>query len=265
MLSFRAIYKFRNIFKLYDSESKLTSDNQKYWNRDYSDPNLAQDAHWKNKGKFEDQLRWFSLGKEHLDLILNYSYVLNFNLPVKQIVEWGCGGGANAIHFAPLTEKFIGIDITLESLNECKKQILNCGLKNFQPVLIDASKPESILNEQICEVDLFLCTYVYELLPSPAYGLTVLKIANKILKDEGIAFIQIRYNDGRKDLKPKHWGYKLQPYIMTSYSLEEFWKISIEYGFEPLCIYLKPYQPLVNDSCYAYFFLKKIVKSKKLL
>lgn len=247
----------RNKFQLFDSEKKLALDNQDYWAKDYSNTNLAQDAHWKNNGKFEDHQRWFGLGKEHLDLILNYSSILSFQLPVKQIVEWGCGGGANAVHFSPFTEKYVGIDITSESLVECNKQILESGRNNFHPVLINASTPESVLNEQIKEVDLFICTYVYELFPSPAYGLTILNLANKMLKNEGIALIQIRYNDGKKGMRPKRWGYKLHPYVMTTYTLEEFWENSKEYGFEPVSVYLKPHQPLVNDYSYAYFFLKK--------
>lgn len=253
----RGIDDFRNKFRLFDSEKKLASDNQDYWAKDYSNPNLAQDAHWKNNGKFKDHQRWLNLGKEHLDLVLNFSSTLNFQLPVKQIVEWGCGGGANAVHFAPLSEKFIGIDITSESLVECNNQILESGRNNFHPVLINASTPESVLNEQINGVDLFICTYVYELFPSPEYGLTVLKLANKMLKTEGISLIHIRYNDGKKGLRPKRWGYKLHPYGMTTYALEEFWEKSKECGFEPLGIYLKPHQPLVDDTNYAYFFLKK--------
>jgi 2-polyprenyl-3-methyl-5-hydroxy-6-metoxy-1,4-benzoquinol methylase len=252
------INEFRNRMGFYDSEAKLASDNQDYWAKDYSNPNLAQDAHWKNNGKFEDHQRWLNLGKEHLGLIVNFSSTTNIQFPVKQIVEWGCGGGANAVHLAPFTEKFIGIDITSDSLVECNKQILESGHNNFHPVLINASTPESVLNEQIKEVDLFICTYVYELFPSPAYGLTILNLANKMLKNEGIALIQIRYNDGKKGMRPKRWGYKLQPYVMTTYTIEEFWENSKELGFEPLGIYLKPHQPLVNDYNYAYFFLRKI-------
>ena len=252
------IDRLRNITHLYESEHKLASDNQKFWNKDYSNPIVAQEAHWKNNGKFEDQQRWLNLGKEHFDLLSNYSSVIDFQLPVKQIVEWGCGGGANAVHFAPLTEKFIGIDITSESLAECNKQILELGYNNFQPILIDATTPELVLNHKISEIDLFICVYVFEQFPSPDYGLTVLNLANKMLKNDGIAFIQIRYNDGRrKGMKSKRWGYKFHPYRMTTYSLEEFWKNSKEYGFEPLGIYLKPEQPLVVDHSYAYFFLKK--------
>ncbi len=252
----RGIDKFRNRIHLFDSENKLASDNQNFWNWDYSIPGSGQNAHWKNNGIFEDQQLWLSLGKENLDLILKYSSVLSFQFPVKQIIEWGCGGGANAVHLAPLTDKFIGIDITSESLEECNKQVLKCGLNNFHPILIDASAPESVLNNPINEADLFICTYVYEIFPSPAYGLRILKLANKMLKNEGIAFIQIRYNDGKKLLKPKRWGYKIHVGQMTTYSLEEFWKNSKECGFEPLSIYLMPTQPLVDEHYYAYFFLK---------
>lgn len=253
----KAIIKFGDVIHFNDSESKIASDSQDYWNQDYSNPILAQDAHWKNKGIFEDHQRWLSMGKEHLDLILSYSSILGFQLPVKQIVDWGCGGGANAVHFAPFAEKYIGIDITSESLAECKKQILECGINNFHPILIDASSPESILTKNINEVDLFHCLYVFEQFPSPAYGLNILKIANKMLKNDGVAFIQIRYNDGRKEEKPKRWGYKLRPYRMTTYTLEEFWENAKAIGFEPVGIFLKPQQPLVRDTCYAYYFLKK--------
>lgn len=251
--------KIVDILPYYESENKLARDAHEYWNQNYSKvPQIAQDAHWKDKGIFEDGQRWLLLGKEHLDLILSHSELLNFRLPVKHIVEWGCGGGANAIHFAPFTEKFIGIDISQESLDECYNQLLENGHDNFHPILINASTPKSILSEPVNEVDLFICTYVYELLPSPAYGLTVLKLANNMLRNKGVAFIQIRYNDGRKELKSKKWGYKITPYNMTTYTIEEFWENSKELGFEPVSVFLKPNQPLVNDQCYAYFFLKKV-------
>jgi len=260
-LTKKTISGIRNKLHFNDSERKLAADNQEYWNQDYDEkPILAQDSHWRNKGIFEDEQRWLSLGKEHLDLIRNQNSSLNLQFPVKQIVEWGCGGGANAFHFAPLTETFIGIDINPDSLTECHKQILESGKDNFFPILINASDPETIVQHQIKVVDLFLCTYVFELFPSPAYGLTILKLANNMLKPGGIAFVHIRYNDGRKELKSKRWGYKIHPYIMTTYTLEEFWEDAKNLGFEPLSIYLTPKQPLVSDKCTAYYFLKKIAE-----
>jgi 2-polyprenyl-3-methyl-5-hydroxy-6-metoxy-1,4-benzoquinol methylase len=250
-----------NFFKLYESENKLAADAQKYWDKDYSEkPKLAQDAHWKNNGIFENHERWLKLGKEHIDLVKNYTSILKPHQKIGQIVEWGCGGGANAVHFAPYAKKFIGIDVAIESLDECKKQLSNIGLSNFQPLLINASTPELVLDGQIAETDLFICTYVYELFPSPAYGINVLELAYKMLKPGGMAFIQIRYNDGRKDLRPKRWGYKFNATFMTTYTLEEFWNYSSKIGFEHVNLFLKPKQPLVDDRCYAYYFLRKMEK-----
>jgi len=250
--------KFRNTFGIYDSESKLASDAQDYWRRDYSKKeNLAQDAHWKNKGIFQDTNRWLSLGKEHLDLIMQYASVCNLDFPVNKIVEWGCGGGANAVHFAKYTKEYIGIEITQESLNECKSQLVAYGFNNFKPVLINVDTPETINQYKITNVDFFLCTYVYELLPSPSYGIKILQLAFDMLKTGGVALIQIRYHDGIKNLKSRKWDYKSNPYLMTTYTIEEFWNQSVEIGFTPLGIYLKPVQPLVNDFQYAYYFLRK--------
>ena len=250
--------EIRSIFNLYESEEKLVNDSKEYWSRDYSkDTKIAQDAHWRGKGIFKDEHRWQNLGKEHFDLIYKHASVLNLNFPLRKIIEWGCGGGANAIHFASHTNEFIGIDITLESLVECGRQIENRGLKNFIPILVDPIKPESVLKESIECGDLFLCTYVYELFPTPEYGLKILKIAHGMLITGGVACIQIRYNDCRRKMYSKKWGYKINAYQMTTYTIEEFWNSALETGFEPVSIVLQPKQPLVNEQCYAYYFLKK--------
>jgi len=249
--------QLRNKLHYYDSESKLALDAQEYWRQDYTKENLAQDAHWKDKGIFRDTERWLSLGKEHIELIMKYASVYNIQFPVKKIVEWGCGGGANAVHFAKYTNEFIGIDITQESLTECKSQLDEIGFNNFRPVFIDLQTPEFIRDCNVLDIDIFLCLYVYETFPSPAYGLKILELAYHMLKRNGMAFIQIKYYDGYKKLKPRRSGYRSNPYWMTTYTLEEFWNRSSEIGFTPLGIYLKPHQPLVRDSNYAYYFLRK--------
>lgn len=248
----------RSIFNISQSEDKVISDSVKYWSKDYSENStLSQDAHWRGKGIFEDEERWLKVGKENLDLISRYSGPLNLHFPVKQIVEWGCGGGANAIHFAPKTDEFVGIDIAAESLKECEQQITRCGLNNFHSILIEASRPESVLSDRNLCPDIFLCTYVYELLPSRAYGLRILNIANKILKNDGVALIQVRYSDGRMDKYATKSKYSKNPYNMTTYTIEEFWNHAISHGFEPVGVVLKPVQPLVNDQHYAYYILAK--------
>lgn len=248
-------HELRMRFEYFDSEEKLIKDAQEYWNEE----SLVKDAsHWRGGlGVFKNEMNWLKLGKEHLNLVQAYATQSDLIFPVEKIVEWGCGGGANAVHFSPLTKQYIGIDINSENLLECGRQMVAMGLDNFQPILIEVQNPEAALIAETMTADIFICTYVYELLPSPNYGLRILKLANQMLKENGTGLIQIRYNDPSRKHASRKWGYKINPYHMTTYSLEEFWNYSIAFGFEPLGIYLLPKQELVNDERYAYYILKK--------
>ena len=221
---------------------------------------MVEDAyHWRGKGVFEgNEEGWLQLGREHLDLVNSYACQLDLKFPVDKIVEWGCGGGANAVHFGSKANKYFGIDINPESLSECTNQMSNFGYRNFHPFLIDTSNPEKALVEDIKDSDFFICTYVYELLPSPEYGLRILELANRILKINGIGFIQIKYNSGERKFRSRKWGYKLNPYNMTTYTIEEFWNHTLAFGFQPYGVYLMPKQEIVSDYRYAYYFLKKV-------
>jgi hypothetical protein len=69
------------------------------------------------------------------------------------------------------------------------------GLRNFTEILIDASNPEASLARIKAPCDLFLSTYVFELLPCPEYGLRVLKIAHDLLAPDGMAIVQVKYSE----------------------------------------------------------------------
>lgn len=102
----------------------------------------------------------------------------------------------NAVHFARIAAEFYGVDVSRSSLDECARQMQAEGLLNFRPILIDAADPEGAVGKLGGLCDLFLSTYVYELLPSPEYGLRVLRIAHRVLSTGGIAMIQVKYSDG---------------------------------------------------------------------
>ena len=51
---------------------------------------------------------WLAWGAGHLDLYRNFARMLDVPLSVHRIVEWGSGGGANAIHFAPFAQEYVG-------------------------------------------------------------------------------------------------------------------------------------------------------------
>ena len=62
--------------------------------------------------------------------------------PLQAIVEWGTGGGLNAVQLAPEASRYFGVDISALSLRECARQVEAGGSGQFIPVLIDAENPE---------------------------------------------------------------------------------------------------------------------------
>ena len=246
-------HEIRTRIQYFDSEQKLEDDAQEYWNQ--ASPKKSA-SHWRDNDEFDEQ-NWLKLGKEHLSLVNSFASMAELHFPVNKIVEWGCGGGANAVQFGSLTKRYFGIDINTETLDECRNQMKIWGYDNFQPVLIKVNDPEAGLIDEMREADLFICTYVFELLPNPEYGLRLLRLANQALKVHGAGLIQIRYNELGRKHSSRRWGYKIKPYHMTTYSLKEFWNYTLAYGFQPFGIYLMPEQKIVNDVRYAYYFVKK--------
>ena len=77
------------------------------------------------------------------------------------------------------------------------------------------------------------------------------RVAHNILTENGIAIIQIRYDDGSVYFRPKVRNYFRYAISFTSYYIDEFWQITIDAGFSPIAIVLNP------SVRYAYYFLKK--------
>jgi cyclopropane fatty-acyl-phospholipid synthase-like methyltransferase len=238
-----------------DSETKLIRDSQNYWNN-VSD-RCKQNSHWRGVGKFADDSRWLALGREHLQLYEEFARVLGIKHPLKRIVEWGCGGGMNAIHFGRLAEEFCGIDISSANLQECARQMTAVGLRNFTTILIDAAEPEAALGRVQGLSDLLISTYVFELLPTPEYGLRVLRIAYELLAPGGAAMVQIKYSEAGRSTASRRWAYAKNLAWNATYRIEEFWQAAERSGFTPKMVTLVPKQPLVNDRNYAYFLLVK--------
>jgi SAM-dependent methyltransferase len=239
-----------------ESETRLIGDSQSYWN-DLSDGSLKQNSHWRGVGIFSDDTRWLALGRGHLDLYEEFRRVVNLKHPLKRVVEWGCGGCMNAVHFARLADEFYGVDISSASLDECGNQMKAEGLHNFKPVLIDASDPEAALGLVRGPCDLLISTYVFELLPTPEYGLRVLRIVHELLAPGGIAVIQVKYSEGDWKTRSQGWAYVKNLAWNATYRIEEFWQAAERCGFTPKMVTLLPKQPLVNDRNYAYFLLQK--------
>jgi SAM-dependent methyltransferase len=248
-----------------DSDEKIVQQSQAYWQNQNSE-NFESNSHWHGSGPFVSGELWDQLGRVHLELfekaadwaIGAASNRDSFNRPMNRVVEWGCGGGMNAVHFALRTERYIGVDISKASLDECAKQVLEKTGKSIEPVLITASQPEAVHRFIADGIDLYLSTYVFELVPSPSYGLRLLKVAFDLLRPGGLALIQIRYNQGEMVQFSKRRNYVNNLAVMTSYSIDEFWVEAMEIGFKPLFVTLSPKKTEIDGiGRYAYFAMLK--------
>lgn len=81
----------------------------------------------------------------------------------------------------------------------------------------------------------------------------VLQIASSVLADDGLAVIQIRYDDGSKSVRQKYGAYFQNAITFTSYKIEAFWQLLSEKGLMPLAVTLFP------ETNYATYLAKKRV------
>jgi hypothetical protein len=105
----------------------------------------------------------------------------------------GIGWGANAVHFAPWCDEFTAVDLSMDTVEECARQVEQATDTPVRTVVLDPENPERALRSLGGPCDLFVCLYVLELVPSPEYGLRVMRIAHSALAPGGSAFVQIKY------------------------------------------------------------------------
>ncbi|UUV28674.1 class I SAM-dependent methyltransferase [Amycolatopsis roodepoortensis] len=235
-------------------DSTIAADAQKYWRRP-SGPRWAADSHWRDSPAFDGSDLWHKIGEEHLALFEAGARMAGFTRTWDRVVEWGCGGGANAVRFAPRAGEFVGVDISTESLDECGKQIADVCDTPFRPTAVEVANPESALDRIDGECDVFLSFYVFELIPTPEYGERLLRIARDLLAPGGLALIQIKYNTGSWFTRPRRRSYRRGLADMTTYPIDGFWELSARCGLTPKAVHLVPRNEL--DARYAYFFLSK--------
>ena len=238
------------------SDGRRIADSHAFWN-DPARSDLKTIMHWRGEGPFEDDELWLGLGRRHLSMLKRAAEWADISFPVDRILEWGCGGGMNAVHFAREASVYYAIDVSDRSLEECVRQVNAEEAGTCIPVRIAAGDPESVSGALDAPCDLFFSSYVFELLPSREYGLRVLRVAHDLLLPGGVALIQIRYHCGLDAVSGNQRAYARSWHSSTSYSIEGFWTASEEVGFEPLYVTLVPRQPELDESRYAYFALKK--------
>lgn len=234
------------------SIGRRTRDAHSYWSEPGS-RRWKSDSHWRGSEAFASDDAWLSIGREHMELAERLAPQVFADGQKPRILEWGVGGGANAVAFAPRASEFIGVDIVQASLDEAGRQVGAACSTPFRPLVVDIDAPESVLSLVPERCDLFLCFYVFELLPSEAYGLRLLKVAFDLLEPGGIALIQIKYATQDPRTRSRGFDYRRNMASMTAYPIDEFWLHAQRTGFVPLAVSLVPKNRL--DRRYAYFAL----------
>lgn len=174
---------------------------------------------------------------------------------MRRVVEWGCGGGANAAAFAPHCDEYVGVDVAETQLKESARQVAQVCDTRFTPILVEVGNPEAALDLIPGRSDLFLCLYVLELVPRPDYGLRVLRIAHDLLSESGLAFVQIKYSTRSWRTLPRRRRYASHLADMTTYPIDEFWTAAERCGLRPEAVHIVPKTAV--DERYAYFLLSR--------
>jgi len=238
---------------LRQSETRIAADSQSFWARP-AGPWWEDQSHWRDGPTFGTGDLWLRLGRDHLAVVQRGARAVGWEWRQPRIVDWGCGGGANAVHLAPLASEFVGVDVAEETLAECRRQVAQVCDTPFTSVLVEVNDPESAAG-MITPCDLFVSFYVFELIPTPEYGERLLRIAAEALVPGGLAVIQIKYSDGTWRTRSFRRSYRSRFAEMTTYDLEEFWKLAAKCGLTPQLMTLVPRNEL--DRRYAYFVLSK--------
>lgn len=234
------------------SEHSLVEQARRYWGEDGGE-GWRNNAHWRDGPVFET-VSWTDVGAEHLELFRRMARMAGAPDHFARIVDWGCGGGANAIHFAPHADELVAVDVSAASVEECARQVAaSCDTPVVQ-VVASLPDPEDAAGA-IPTCDLFLCLYVLELVPSPAYGLRLVEIARDLLRDGGLAFVQVKYTSHERLSRPRRRSYRANLANMTTYSIDGFWRACAERGLDPIAVHLVPRNAL--DERYAYFLLRR--------
>ena len=227
-----------------------TAQARDYW-ADTADGEWSANSHW--RAGLGDEA-WFEVGSEHLRLHDLAATALGTSLTPHVVVEWGCGGGANAVAFAPRAGRFVAADVSAASLAECERQVAAECSRPVETRLIDIAAPEAAAAGLQGTCDVFLCLYVLELTAGREEALRIMRIAADLLAPGGMALVQVKYHTGDRRTRGRGRDYRRHLASMTTFGIDEFWTLARdECRLDPQLVVLVPENRL--DQRYAYFAL----------
>lgn len=211
-------------------------------------------SHWRGADRW-GQEQWESIGESTWSRVHALYHTARRRYPeddLPAMLEWGPGGGSNLHRFAPHASVMYGVDISAKNLEEASRVVAEQEGARFVPVLLDG-EPESIRDEIQDPIDLFISTAVFQHFPSQEYGAKVLETVHDIMAPSGLAYVQIRLDNGNPKYVPKRISdYKKRHITANSYELSYFWDLLVGVGFRPLMI-----ANVKTSNNYASFYFVK--------
>lgn len=254
----RAALWWRSLSGHREDPAVLSAQARRFWNEVAPQhAERAQEAHWRGHGVFADDAVWLKLGRDHVDILGSVLRTHGRRLQPRRVIEWGCGGGMNAVHFAAGAQTYHGVDIAPATLQECARQMEAAGHRNFIPVLADPDDPVAALNALDEPCDLFLCTYVFELLPSEQHALQLLDVTHDALASGGVALIQIRLARPGLGGGSRPWSYAQNMAHNVRFSLRAFTRACTDRGLRVLDTVRVDHVPELDERDYAYVVLER--------
>jgi len=234
-------------------DARIGEQAARYWSVSDGDGSWEANSHWR-QGIGDEAFE--EVGRDHWEMYQRFARALRIQTP-GTVIEWGAGGGANAVAFAPSADRFIAADISPDNLAECTRQVNSVCDTPIDIRRIDLTDPDAAADGLRHACDTFLCFYVIEVTTGVDAVRTILGIAQRVLRPGGMAMVQMKYHtgDGRTRGRPG-LTYTRNLALTTTFTIEEFWLLADECGLEPQLIALVPHNRL--DSRYAYYALQKM-------
>ena len=159
-------------------------------------------------------------------------------------MDWGCGGGANTVWLVKCSLATVGVDISLRNLDETERVVELPEGHTFEPAYAPVNP--SALNVQHSWLDFFLCTTVFQHLPSKKHGEQVLRFAFYMLNAGAVALVQIATREIDKGEHPEYHRHFTR---WTTWSERHFQIICEDIGFEVM--------EVERELDYSYFYLRR--------
>lgn len=161
-----------------------------YWRG--NDERATGMAHWRGSRRWAYRdAEWLGIGKKHLKMHLDLLRSFPPKTDMRRMLEWGPGGGSNVLAFANEFEDIMGVDISADTLTECRRQASKVSdPSRFSTLTIDVDHPEAVSGSG--PFDFMLCTAVVQHMPSKDLVQRFLSAAAGEMTLFGRALVQYR-------------------------------------------------------------------------